>query len=1141
LTEISPVLTIIAGAARFGGPNHQTGGASMVHRFGLRSHIFATSSVAVLGAMLAGVGPAAAQEEEEETSSDRVVVTGSRIQRQDYTANSPIVTVDAATFENTSTIGIETVLNQLPQFVPALTQFTSQAVESRADNTPGASTVNLRGLGSQRNLVLLDGRRAMPVNASMSVDTNSIPPSAIQRVEIISGGASAVYGADAVGGVVNFILKDDFEGLEIDTRYGMTELGDGEEFSISALVGANVANGRGNVMIGMEHSTRSTAPAANRDWRMEELQSPYSIAQAEFWFSETYWAPTFGNLPSQAAVNALFAPGQECTLGNGNACTYPVPNSASFFINPTSDGTGTVFTGGSNFFSGSPGQYGAYRYDGGFEDPNHPDVPYRKTMSDGSIQENQPANYLSLPLERYSMFGKGEFEVTEDVTAFFQSTFARTKTDTLLQYSPATGNWSATIPVGSEIYGPSLDASAITGYDPTTGAAIYDPMAATLPAYTAGGVYGLDCPATGGCTESQAFPLPPELVSLLESRPDPNADIPLSRNLDFLPPRQTHNRSTNFQVVAGLEGELANEWVWDVSLSHGQSETVTVLEGFASLEAYQAIAQSPNFGRAFLEQGNPPSGFAAGTGSCTSGLPLVEDFEVSQDCIDAISVTMQNTNLMEQNVVEANLAGDLFQLPAGIVGFAAGATYRENNYEYNTDILNQVDNFVDQPIGLFAAGSSVGQMDVGEVYGELLVPILSDLPGIEQLNLEIGGRYSDYSSVGGVATYKALVDWSVTDWARFRGGYNRATRAPNIAELFLARTQQAFGTPAQFGDPCSQNNSQPAVGAHNSAQALAICQALMGSTGAAQYYDGPISDQTTGGSTGSPYTRGNPDVQEETADTWTAGLVLTSPLQNPWLSGLSATVDYYRIEISDVIASQGPDAIYQQCFESGSADSAACDLIVRDPITGNASTIDLTFTNEGWARFSGFDVQMNWAAQFEDIGLAFMPGGMSINSQVTIPTERKVQASADAEIVDYVGTLGCGLGLDCSGYDYQIFTTFNYFVGPWSASLRWQHKPSIDAAAVATDPDSKERGVWNSYNLFALSGSYRVNDTLTVRAGVENLLDNDPPLSGGSFAEDGGYTTETAPTRPYLPSYYTGGGDYDSLGRRYWVGLNASF
>src|SRR5690606_15330184 len=236
--------------------------------------VLSVSGGVIACAALTAMPPAYAQAQDGDSAIEEVTVTGSRIRRQDFTANAPITTIDESTFEETTSIGVETVLNQLPQFVPAVTQFTTFDVENTATNTVGASTVSLRGLGPNRNLVLIDGRRPMPVNPSMVVDTNSIPASAIERVEVISGGASAVYGADAVGGVVNFILKDDFEGASVDFRFGDTQHGGNQEVSISGLIGANVAGDRGNVMIGVERATRSEQFLWERDWRVADYANP---------------------------------------------------------------------------------------------------------------------------------------------------------------------------------------------------------------------------------------------------------------------------------------------------------------------------------------------------------------------------------------------------------------------------------------------------------------------------------------------------------------------------------------------------------------------------------------------------------------------------------------------------------------------------------------------------------------------------------------------------------------------------------------------------------------------------------------------------------------------------------------------------
>ena len=216
--------------------------------------------------------PAAQQQQPEE-----ITVTGSRIVRRDYDVNSPLQTIDKGAFEQQNSVALETVLNELPQFVPAaqgLTQLQdqSQMTDNFTTLTSGASTISLRGLGANRNLVLLDGYRAVPVNATMAVDLNSIPAAAIERVEVITGGASSVYGADAVAGVVNFILKKNFQGLDLDVQTGSMQNGEGAETRASALFGVSSADDRANIMVGIELANRSAVHADDTQFWHDALR-----------------------------------------------------------------------------------------------------------------------------------------------------------------------------------------------------------------------------------------------------------------------------------------------------------------------------------------------------------------------------------------------------------------------------------------------------------------------------------------------------------------------------------------------------------------------------------------------------------------------------------------------------------------------------------------------------------------------------------------------------------------------------------------------------------------------------------------------------------------------------------------------------
>ncbi len=237
-----------------------------------------------------------------------VTVTGSRIQRpRDLDAPSPIVTVTAEAFDNTSGTGVETVLNKMPQFVPGSTQFTS-SIQSGAVSSPGAATLNLRGLGPNRNLVLIDGRRAQPANASLVIDVNTIPSAAIESVEVITGGASAVYGPDAMAGVVNFVLRKNFQGLDINMQSGISQEGDGSDSRVSVLAGLNSEDGRGNIMVGMDWTKRDGVKQVNRDFYVNGWKDPGNPGGG-FIVPRGYGAgQTANNRPAQSAVDALVPP-----------------------------------------------------------------------------------------------------------------------------------------------------------------------------------------------------------------------------------------------------------------------------------------------------------------------------------------------------------------------------------------------------------------------------------------------------------------------------------------------------------------------------------------------------------------------------------------------------------------------------------------------------------------------------------------------------------------------------------------------------------------------------------------------------------------------------------------------------------------
>src|SRR5690606_36342332 len=348
-----------------------------------RSHGSNALVMAAVAAALDSAAPGVWSAEAEAGGPEltEVVVTGSRIIRRDYESQSPIVTVSEEAFENRSSVGIEETLNQLPQFaVAGSAQANSSASTPFPSPTaaPGAATVDLRGLGTNRSLVLVDGRRVQPVNGNLVVDLNTIPSAAIQSVEVISGGAAAVYGADAIAGVVNLILKKNFEGFEVDGQYGITQRGDGEEYQISTLFGSNYGDGRGNVMVGANYAKRGTIRSRDRSWVRAGWNDPGTSAGG---------AGTAGGLSQfECQAPAPFTGPANCPPPGLfdlelNAHTWGIDQNGNLYdvndpLNPAHPYTGPL--GGESGFKINP---------------------------DGSLGYNdRNSGYLSLPLERWSIF-----------------------------------------------------------------------------------------------------------------------------------------------------------------------------------------------------------------------------------------------------------------------------------------------------------------------------------------------------------------------------------------------------------------------------------------------------------------------------------------------------------------------------------------------------------------------------------------------------------------------------------------------------------------------------------------------------------------------------------------------------------------
>ncbi len=1050
---------------------------------------------------VAGSQIALAQEAEGDSASEAViVVTGSRIQRRDFEANSPIVTAGEELLKNTSSSAIETSLNKLPAFTPAQTPTLGGDIQPTATNTPGAATVSLRSLGTNRNLVLVDGRRATPANALGVVDINTIPAAAVERVEIITGGASATYGADAIAGVVNFILKKDFQGLELDGSIGVSDRGDGREYTISGVMGTNFDDGRGNITIGLAMNDRQAAYADEREWYHDVWQDP-SFVGSEFFPDFSGFQPYGGVNPTQGSYDAVFGAGAVAT-------------GSRLYFNED----GTPFTG---FFQSPPG--GADQFKGDLTGSKW------KRLADGTLAQNFTDTLAQLALNRYNIYARGNYEINDWIGVFGQATFTRVETKTNQQPSPSVNGWSALVPASNPVPDDLRDILDSRVF-PTTGNAGLADLLNCDPSAV----------ANAGAVGSGA-----------------SCDWQLTYYLNYAN-REARTNVYTYNIVAGFEGSVpGTDWTWELYASQGESETSALITGAASLERFRAVVSSPDWGAGFSQQGNPLfGGFGASQATCTSGFdPFNKAATISDDCIEAISANLQNRAVMQQTVFEFNAQGGLFELPAGQLRGAIGASHRSNRYEFINDTLtSQGRSFLDQAIGIYPSGSSEGEIKVDELYGELLIPVISDTPGIQSFELNIGARTSDYNTTGNSFTWKIMGDWAVTDWFRFRGGFNKAVRAPNIAELYLA-PQQTFAA-AGGGDVCRRNNTlawsaNPATNS-NAANVEATCRIMMNqaisSTGDT-FYSNPQFYAAVGPAFAFPTTVGNPDLVPETAKTWTLGAVVSSPVDSEIFRRFRLSVDYYNISIDDAIGPLTLDSAQRFCFDpifnpaissdpTAAAASPFCRSVGRVAGDGALGNVLTSYQNNGRVRTQGIDVQLDWAFP---VG----PGTFSLNTVFNYLITLKSaplpeEAGSAGALVEYAGTLGpasAGAGVGENGltpgsFRWKMLNTFGYSIGPAKVSLQWQHLPKTELIAYPFDNNTPFVGS-PAYDLFNLSGSYAIMDNVTLRAGVDNIFDKAPPLVEYNAASTG--------LKNSIGGFPINGTFFDPIGRRYYAGVNMKF
>lgn len=930
----------------------------------------------------AGLNLAVAQTAEEEAKTlDSVTVTGTRISAPNAVSNSPITSISSEDIEKSQPVAVEQFIKLLPGAVPSIGPGTN-------NGSDGGARIDLRGLGSNRTLVLVDGRRVVPYALSGAVDTNSIPIALVERVDLVTGGASAVYGADAISGVVNFVLKRDFQGAELNTFYGESSEGDGSRQRTDLTIGGNFADDRGNAVLSVGYTKSDPVLQGDRDVGLVSLSSTTGRPQ-------------------------------------GSGTTVP----AQIFNN-----SGLANAGGQVLANGTLG---------------------------GPVQtfNFNPLNLFQTPLNRYQATGMGYFEFAENHEVYGSINY--TRSDVTTQIAPS--------------------GTFFNDYDVPIG----NPF---IPQ----GVRNQLCADVGIAAANCVVGNPTEVL------------LTIGRRFVEMGPRLSDYQNKTFQTTVGVKGDLAETWQYDAYWSHGEADQIQVQtnNGLQTRAAQALRALSTT------ECINPANG-------CVPLNVFGAAGSINQAMINFINTGSISTQSVTQDIFAANVTGDFgsaLQSPWADYPayFAFGLEYREVGANTNSDAAAQSGDV----LGNGAANPNVdGTFDLTEGYVEVLVPVVNDAAWAYAINFEGGFRRTKFSTTSDDSynTYKFGGEWAFTQDFRLRALAQRATRAPNVGELF---SPVITGLDNLAVDPCGGTAINS--GQANTAGTLSnLCRL----TGVPATQIGRLPQPSAGQV--NILGGGNPNLGPEIADTLTVGFVW-SPLEN-----LTATLDYYQIKLKDTISSPSVDDIINGCYSTalnpGLAFNTACALVGRSPINGTfngtaSPGIGLATSNLGRLETDGLDLSVGYKYDLQDWGSL----GFAWNINHVLSSE--FQATPTSTNRDCVGFYSVACGNIIYDYKSNFATTWSY--GPWGVGLNWRYLSSIEEETGGFLAAFSNIG---SYSYFDLSANWRVLDNVRLNLTVDNILDKTPPNVGNNIG------TTSVNSGNTFPTYY------DAIGRFYTLGVNVSF
>lgn len=927
-----------------------------------------------------------------------VVVTGSRIARSGATTPTPTVMIGADDIVKAGVVSASDLLRELPALAPG----TNSESTAASFNGAGLELLDLRHLGTTRTLTLVNGRRQVGSNPNdTSVDVNTIPTPMIDRVEVITGGASAVYGADAVSGVVNFVLKKDFEGFQVNAQSGISSRGDAQRYELGAMAGTNFAEKRGNVTMYAGYT---------REGGIAWDARPGGTSGVN-WIANPASTSSSDGIPDYIMVNNVRQIGGQ--------------QSSAFILNVNG---GLKAFGFNPNGSVRPFQLGSLGLIGGGEFTNGGEA----ALGYDSVCPQAQCE-LQVPVERYLLAANGHYEESEYADLFVEGRFADTKSDSrigsVFEIPPVTNNISIDNPYVTDSLRALMQSAGVSS------------------------------------------------IGILRS------DMELGQR------GQDTDRRV-FELVTGSRGKLGiGDLKYEASVQYGSTEfTNTRINDIDQGKFENALNVDRNADGA-IECADA----AARSDGCVPINLLQPGAAITPAALAYVEIPFATeTANLTQFVTSGDVTGTVGDFwGAGPISVAAGVEYRA---EHSTYLVSPID-AAGEGFYYTQRQSTAGGFNVFEYYGETVVPLLKNLPFVKSLEAEAAIRRSNYSTAGETTSWKGGGSYAPTQDFRFRALVARAVRAPNVGELFSPGSE-GFVT---VDDPCDEGFINTGSG-----RRVANCAAL----GVPANF---VSNARTINIRSS--TSGNPNLTVETANTLTLGGVITPR----FLNNFSATIDYYRIKISDAINTFSAQDILNNCVDLSSINNAFCQSITRSA-TGDIELVRQEDINVSELVREGVDLELRYGRDYGRFGALTLDGLLS--RTLTATTVVAPGTLTGSDVIDFNGE-----------YSYPKWK--GRFTATWqrrsvdlTATLLWQSKMQRDVQPP--DPEDN-RATTNTGNYFLLNlqGGVQVSQQVRVFFGIDNVFDRLPP--------------DLPDVRIGGASSYAGADAFSNVGRYMYVGATLRF